>query len=215
MPSKQTKKGENMENKMKTGTTTVGLVGKDGVVLAADKRATMGYMIASKDVEKIHPIAPHIAMTVAGSVGDAQLLVRWMSVLTKDYELENEKRIPVKSAATLLSNILVSTKYLPYWVQLLMAGYDEKPRLFSIDMVGGVTEENEKSATGSGSPYAYGVIESRYKKGMGVKELLPIATKAVWAAMQRDVASGEGIDVVTITKKGVHKLSPDEVKKLL
>ncbi len=198
----------------KTGTTTVGLVGKDGVVLAADKRATMGYLIASKEVDKIHPIAKHIAMTVAGSVGDAQTLVRWMSVQTKEYEIEHEKIMPVKAASTLLANVLSANKFFPFWVQLLMGGFDDKPRLFSIDMVGGVTEEI-RTATGSGSPFAYGVIDTNFKKNMPVSELTKIAAKAVWAAMQRDAASGEAIDVVTITKKGVKKFTKDEVKALL
>ncbi len=200
---------------LKTGTTTVGLVGKDCVVLASDRRATMGYLIASKDIDKIYPIDDHIAMTVAGSVGDAQKLVRWMEAEARNYALEKERPISVNGAAVLLANILSSYKVLPFWVQLLVGGVDETgPHLFSVDMLGGVTEEIFTS-TGSGSPIAYGVLETNFKKGMSCKDLTKIAAKAVWAAMQRDAASGEHIDVVIVDRKGFKRMPRQDVKKLI
>ncbi len=202
------------DKKLKTGTTTVGLVGKDGVVFAADKRATMGYLIASKTVTKIQPISDYIAMTIAGSVGDAQTLVKWMSVQIKTYEVEKETTMPVSAAASLLSSVLASNKYFPFWVQILIGGFDTKPHLFSVDMLGGMTEE-KKTATGSGSPFAYGVIDTNYNEKKPVSDLVPIATKAVWAAMQRDTATGEFIDVFTITKKGMKRYSKEEITRFL
>lgn len=199
---------------MQTGTTTVGIVGKDAVVLASDKRATMGYLIASKEIQKIHQLAPHIALTVAGSVGDAQTLIRWMQAEIKLYELKNEKKISVQAAATLLANILSQYKFFPFFVQLLIAGYDTKPRLFSIDMVGGVTEEKIAS-TGSGSPIAYGVLEELFKEDNSKQENIKIAVKAVKAAMKRDAASGEGVDVVVIDNEGFKRLNKEEVEKYL
>ena len=136
---------EKKKEGLQTGTTTVGLVCKDGIVLASDRRATMGYMIASKDIDKIYAIADNIGMTIAGSVGDAQTLVRWMQAEIKLYELRHEKRITVEAAATLLANILVQYKYYPFWVQLLVGGVDEKAKLYSIDMLGGITEEKMTS----------------------------------------------------------------------
>ncbi len=203
-----------MEEQAKKGTTTVGIVAKDGVVLAADKRATMGYLIASKDVEKIAFIDEHLAMTVAGSVGDAQKIVRIMKVQALAYRHEKEEPMPVHAAATLLANLLSANKFFPYWVQLLLAGYDEKPRLYNLDMLGGYTEE-KYTATGSGSPIAYGVLESHMKGVKSVKDALPVAVKAVWAAMQRDSASGEGIDAVVITKAGGKRIPWDELKKMV
>ncbi len=203
------------EKTTKTGTTTVGLVCKDGVVLATDTRATMGTFIASKDIPKIYPIADNIAMTVAGSVGDAQALVRLMKAELKIYEMENEKKPSVKAAATLLANILASHKFFPYFVQLLVAGYDEEgPQLYSVDMVGGVTEE-KLASTGSGSPIAYGVLESEYKADIKTEEAKRLAAKAVYAAIKRDAASGEHIDVVVINKKGISKIKREEVPQLL
>jgi proteasome beta subunit len=205
---------EEMKKALQTGTTTVGLVGEDGIVFAADKRATMGTFIASKDIDKIHMIDERIAITIAGSVGDAQMLIRWLRVELLKYRHDNEKNISVEAAATLLANILSNSKYLPFWIQIIMGGCDEKPRLFSIDMVGGVTEEI-KTSTGSGSPIAFGVIDTNFKKGMKTAELIPIAVKSVWTAMGRDSATGEFIDVITITKDGHRKLGHDEIEKLI
>jgi len=198
----------------KTGTTTVGLVYKDGVVLASDRRATMGYLIASKDIDKIYPITDNIAMTIAGSVGDAQTLVRWMQSELRLYELKHNKKPSVKAAATLLANILSQYKFYPFFVQLLIGGIEEKPRLYSVDMLGGVTEE-KMTSTGSGSPIAYGVLEELYKPGAAKEENLKVAAKSVSAAMKRDAASGERVDLVVVDKKGFHRYAKDEVAKLL
>ena len=205
---------ESMEKARKTGTTTVGLVCKDGVVLASDRRATMGYLIASKDIDKIYAIDEHIAMTIAGGVGDAQMLVRWMQSEVALYKLRFEKRITVEAAATLLANILSQSKYFPFWVQILVGGIDEKARVFSVDMLGGITEE-KMTSTGSGSPVAYGVLEELYKEDVGIDENSAVAAKAVSAAMRRDAASGERVDLCIISKQGFKRLSKEEVKALL
>jgi proteasome beta subunit len=197
-----------------TGTTTVGLVCKDGVVLASDRRATMGYLIASKDIDKIYPISDRIAMTIAGGVGDAQTLVRWMTAELKLYELKHEKQVTVEAAATLLANILAQYKFYPFFVQLLIGGIDEKPRLFSVDMLGGITEEKFTS-TGSGSPIAYGVLEELFTPDKDITVNLPVAAKAVSAAMRRDAASGERVDLVVVTKFGFKRMDKEDVARLL
>jgi proteasome beta subunit len=199
---------------VQTGTTTVGLVCKDGVVLASDRRATMGYLIASKDIDKIYPLSERIAMTIAGGVGDAQTLVRWMTSELKLYELKNEKPITVEAAATLLANILTQYKFYPFFVQLLVGGMDERPRLFSVDMLGGITEE-KVSSTGSGSPIAYGVLEELYEPDKDISVNLPVAAKAVSAAMKRDAASGERVDLVVVTKYGFKRMEKEDVERLL
>lgn len=198
----------------KTGTTTVGLVCKDGLVFASDKRATMGYYIASKDVTKIEKLNDRIAMTIAGGVGDAQTLVRWMRAEIKLYELKNGRKMSVEAAATLLANILSQNKYYPFFVQLLIGGVDERPRLFSVDMLGGVTEEKFTS-TGSGSPIAMGLLEETYKEDREVSENIKFAARAISTAMKRDVATGEGVLVMTITSRGIEVLPDKEVKKYL
>jgi proteasome beta subunit len=202
------------ETVKKTGTTTVGLVCKDGIVMASDRRATMGYFIASKDIDKIYAINDHIAMTIAGGVGDAQMLVRWMKAECKLYELKQERKISVEAAATLLANILAQYKFFPFYVQLLLGGIDEKPRLFSVDMLGGITEE-KMTSTGSGSPIAYGVLEEFFQEDKPVEANLPIAAKAVRAAMRRDAGSGENVDLTYITRQGFRRMEREDVKKLL
>lgn len=197
-----------------TGTTTIGLVCKDGIVLASDRRATMGYFIASKDIDKIYPVSDRIAMTIAGSVGDAQTLIRWMTAELKLYQLKHEKPATVEAAATLLANILTQYKFFPFFVQLLIGGVDERPRLFSVDMLGGITEEKYTS-TGSGSPIAFGVLEELYRAEKDVESNLPIAAKAVAAAMKRDAASGERVDLVVVSKGGFKRLDKEDVVKLL
>ena len=207
-----------MENssmeKLKTGTTTAAVVCKDGVVLASDRRATMGYLIASKDVDKIFAIDEHLAMTIAGGVGDAQMLIRWMQAEAKLYRLRHGRPITVESAATLLANILAQYKYFPFFVQLLLGGYDERPRVFSIDMLGGVTEEKYTS-TGSGSPVAYGVLEELYSEEQVIAESVRVAAKAVSAAIQRDAGTGERVDLVIVDKRGFRRYGKDEVKQVL
>ncbi|MGV8176709.1 MAG: archaeal proteasome endopeptidase complex subunit beta [Candidatus Bilamarchaeaceae archaeon] len=203
------------ETARKTGTTTVGLVCKDGVILGSDRRATMGYLIASKDIDKVYALNEYIGMTIAGGVGDAQTLVRWMKSEIQLYELKHGSKITVNGAATLLANILTQYKFFPFFVQLLVGGMDAKgPRLYSIDMLGGVTEE-KMTSTGSGSPIAYGVLEEMYKENGTISENLHVAAKAVNAAMKRDAATGERVDLVKITKDGVKRLEKDEVKELL
>lgn len=203
--------------KLKTGTTTVGIVCKDGVVLAAEKKATLGYLIASKDDVKIVEVMPHIGMTQAGSVGDVQTLLRYLKAEATLYELRENKKITVNAAATLLSNILYGGRWYPYLVQIILAGVDEKgPQLFILHPDGSKLEEKKFFSTGSGSPIAFGVLELLYKDGMTIEDAKAVAVKAVKAAMERDIASGgKGIDVAVIDQKGFRLVEQSEVQKIL
>ena len=204
---------------VKTGTTTVGIICKYTVVLAAEKKATMGYLVASKDDIKIVQVMPHIAMTQAGMVGDVQALTRVLTAESKLYELRTRKRINVNSAATLLSNILYGGRwsFFPYMVQIILAGYDGTgPNLFILHPDGSKLEEKKFFSTGSGSPMAFGVLETLYKEGLPVEECKKIAAMAVRAAIERDIASGgKGIDIATIDKDGFKLLKEDEVNKIV
>jgi len=201
---------------LKTGTTTVGIKGDDFIVLAAERKATMGYLVASKHAKKILELDDHAAMTIAGSVGDAQALERYIKAEMKLYELEEARKIPIKSVATLVSNILYARSYFPYYVQLMIGGHDGKPRLYSFDPSGSVVEERDFFSTGSGSVMALGVLEDKYKEGLAIEDVKKLAARAVKAATERDIASGgSGIDVAVITKGGFKMVSDDEVKNLL
>ncbi len=202
---------------LKTGTTTVGLIYKDGVVLAADKKATMGYLVASKEAEKIHHIIDSICMTIAGSVGDAQAMIRLLRAELELYKYEH-RYVPVKAATVLLANILRSSykSFHPELVQLIVGGYDNKPHLYSIDAVGGIDEANDYTFSGSGSVIAVGVLENGYRKGLGEKEAIELAVRSIKAASERDAATGgKGIDVVVMNKEGYKRLSDKEVKQIL
>ena len=196
------------------GTTTVGLKVREGVVLAADKRATTGYYIAHKRVKKIARIHDRMALTMSGVVADAQAIADILRLELKYYELLHRTPVTVKMAATLASNILFTSRILPFVVQLIIAGYDTQPRVFALDLFGTVTEE-KYVATGSGSPIAIGILERRYDEGMDVMEAAKLAVMSVNAALERDVASGEGVDLVIITSKEYREFSEEEVRKLM
>ncbi|MBU4374027.1 MAG: archaeal proteasome endopeptidase complex subunit beta [Euryarchaeota archaeon] len=204
-----------MDNTEYKGTTTIGLVCDKGVVLASERRAMMGHFIASKDAKKVYQIDNLIAMTTAGSVGDAQRLVKWMQVEAKLYKMRREEPMTVKGIVSLLANILSGNRYFPFFVQLLVGGVDKNgPGIYSLDAVGGTIEEKKAVATGSGSPMAYGVLEDRYVENMPIEDGVELAVRALHNAMKRDSASGESIDVVKITSDGYIRVEDSEVKKL-
>jgi proteasome beta subunit len=188
------------DDKQFKGTTTIGLVCDGGVVLASESRATMGNFIASKEAKKVYRIDDLVGMTTAGSVGDSQRLVKWLQVEAKLYRMRRDEPMTVKGITTLLANILNGSRYYPYLVQLLVGGVDKKGNfVYSLDPLGGVIEERKAAATGSGSPFAYGVLEDRYVEGMSLDEGVDLAIRALHQAMKRDSASGNHISVVKIT----------------
>jgi len=204
----------NDENRLK-GTTTVGLKCSDGVVFATERRATMGNLIAHKVADKIFKIDDHIGATIAGGVGDAQTLMKYISAEVTLYRLRNGEKISVESAATLTANILHSSRFYPYFVQTLLGGIDDNgPALFSLDPAGGAIGDKMIS-TGSGSPIAYGVLEDRYHDDIDIEEGIDVAVRAIQSAMQRDAFSGNGILVATVTKEGFKMLPEEEVERRL
>ncbi|NWG10639.1 archaeal proteasome endopeptidase complex subunit beta [Candidatus Bathyarchaeota archaeon] len=197
------------------GTTTIGIVCKDGVILASDTRVTMGFYVAHKHGKKIYKIDDHIAMTIAGSVADAQRTVDILTANAQLYRLNMGRPLPINSAARLIANLLFSSRYAPLLTQALIGGIDDTgPHIYSLDPFGSLTEE-KCVATGSGSPIAYGILEDRYKEGASTKELLPVIIKAVNSAMKRDAASGDSFNVAVINEKGYRELTEEEKKKLL
>ncbi|MBR9700630.1 proteasome subunit beta [Candidatus Woesearchaeota archaeon] len=192
------------ETKLKTGTTTVGLVCKDCIVLAADKRATAGSMIVQKDTKKVMPVTEHIAVTWAGSVSDLQLLYKYLSAELKLKQIRGGRETTVKEAANLLSNWVYHLIRSSYGVaHFLMGGYDSQPRLFDIYPDGSLTSTDEYVVSGSGSVFALGVLENKYKKGLSKEEGVALVLEAINSALARDSGSGNGIDVYVVDKNGV------------
>jgi proteasome beta subunit len=197
------------------GTTTIGVVCKNGVILASDTRVTMGFYVAHKHGKKIYKIDDHLAMTISGTVADAQRTVDVLTANAQLYKLEKGRPMPVSSAARFIANLLFSARYAPLVTQVLIGGLDDTgSRVFSLDPLGSLTEE-KYVATGSGSPIAYGVLEDRYKEEVSVKELLPVIVKAVGSAMKRDAASGDSFNVTIIDETGYRELTEEEKKQLL
>lgn len=202
----------------KTGTTTIGMICKDGIILAADKRATMGHFIAGKKMDKIHQVDDFIGVTIAGLVSDAQLIVKLIKAELRLKKVRTDRTIEVKEAVNLLAGMTYENirrmSMVPGIVGFLVAGKDKQGyHLYNIDVAGGITEEDEYSSDGSGSVFAYGVFETLYKKDMSMDEGVKLAVKALNAALQRDSASGSGIDIVTITDKGYKKILTKEIKE--
>lgn len=202
-------------DQVKKGTTTVGLICGGGVVLASEKRATMGSFIASRAAKKIYRVDERMGMTTAGIVGDAQTLVRLISVEARLYKIRRQEPMTVKAMTTLLSNVLSGQRMFPYIVQLLVGGIDRNgAHIFSIDPFGGNTDEKEIAATGSGSPIAYGVLEDRYSKDMPLEEGISLAIQALHSAMKRDSASGGDMQVVVIRKEKYEEVGEEKIKEL-
>ncbi|MCJ7768073.1 proteasome subunit beta [Candidatus Bathyarchaeota archaeon] len=196
------------------GTTTIGVVCEDGVILGSDSRVTMGFYVAHKQGKKVYKIDEHLAMTIAGSVADAQKAVDILTTNAHLYRINLGRPLPVSSAARLLSNLLFSVRG-ALLAQVLVGGVDGTgPHVFSIDPFGSLTEEKCVS-TGSGSPVAYGILEDKYREGAAVKEMLPVIVKAVNAAMKRDSASGDSFNIAVIDSKGYRELGEKEKKQLL
>ncbi|MBD3185941.1 proteasome subunit beta [Candidatus Bathyarchaeota archaeon] len=199
----------NQQEKVKTGTTTVGIITKDAVILGADKRATMGAFVASKTAKKIHKIDDHAAATIAGGVADAQYLMDYLSTQSRLYSLRNGRKMSIRALSKTLSNKLYSAKRQGpraiYQVHHLLGGIDEKgPHLFDIGGYGSILEE-KFSSTGSGSVFAYGVLEDGYSGDLDIKAGIDLVKRAVNAAISRDIASGNGIDLVIITRDGFER----------
>jgi proteasome beta subunit len=198
-------------DQIKKGTTTCALTCNDGIVLAADTRASAGFFIADRHVMKIQKVDRNLGMTIAGGVADAQNLVDIMRYNANIYRLTNRELMPVKSAARLCSNVLFNQRYFPYYVQIILAGYDNKAggQIYNIDLFGSMTSEKFIS-TGSGSPVAYGYLESEFKENLSVNEAYKIAIQAIAAAIRRNAGTGDNINAVIIDKDGYHELSKEK-----
>ncbi len=206
-----------MDGMIKHGTTTVGILCKDGIVLAADRRATAGYLIADKRAEKIVKISDKMAITTAGSVSDAQLLVKLIRAELTLKKLRTDREPNVKETANLLSGMVYSNirkfSIIPGISHFILGGVDKYgTHMFDLFVDGSLMECTDYIASGSGSVMAYGVLDTLYVKDMNMKDAIPLAIKAVNAALQRDIASGDGVDVATITvAEGFKKVFAREI----
>ncbi|VVB82860.1 Proteasome subunit beta [uncultured archaeon] len=195
---------------MKTGTTILGIVCKDGVVMAADRRGTAGGIVMGKNMEKVLPINDYILMAGCGLAMEIQKIPKILAAELKLKELRSKTRPSIKQAVNLLSNLRVSGQS-----AFLLGGFDEDGtvELYSTDPVGHITKVEDYDANfGSGMPYVLGLLERQYKKGISVDEGIKLAIESLKSSTQRDTASGNGIDVFTITKSGIKKVVSQEIQ---
>lgn len=182
--------------------TAVGLKTREGVVLATDKRVTYEGFVLSKQAKKVYMITGRIGVAFAGLMGDVGYLTKLLKLESKSYELRVGRDIKTRSLAKILSLILYNYKLIPMFTETIVGGYDEEgPALFVLDPVGSLIEE-KYAAVGSGSQLALGYIEPKYREDLKVEEAEKIAVEAIKTVIERDVLSGDGVDVVIITKEG-------------
>ncbi len=199
---------------LKTGTTTVGLITKESVILAADMRASMGHIAYDEEVNKIHRITDNVSVTIAGSVGDALALIRYLRSHSRLFEIERETKITPKAIATYVSNILNSNRFYPFFVQFIIGGVNTKPEIFDVDPSGGLLERNKFAVTGSGTELAMSVLDQSYIEGLNTEEGIKLAIKAVKASKKRDIYSGGvSVKVTVIDKNGTRELNETEIQK--
>ena len=187
------------------GATTVGVVCKDGVVLASEKRVSYGYTVLSKAGRKVFRITGNIGAACAGLVSDMQIMVREVGAYAKIFELDHGRPISVRSIAKMVANMLFRRRLMPYLTQTIIGGIDEDGAcIYVLDALGSVLPD-KYATVGSGAGIAVGVLESEYKDDLTVDEGKELVVKAVKSAVARDVASGDGIDLLTITKDKVEE----------
>lgn len=203
----------NNDEKLKTGTTTVGVICKDGLVMAADRRATAGNYIVDKSVTKVVKINDDIVLTMAGVVSDAQLLIKLIRAELQLRLLKTNRKPTMKETANLLASMVYNNVRATGGItHFLIGGKDTAGyHMYDIFMDGSMTEIKDFVSSGSGSVITWGVLESDYDKDINVEEGVKLVTKSINAALKRDSASGNGVTIYTVTEKGVTK----EVDKLI
>lgn len=206
------------KNILQSNTSLVGIVCKDGVVLGADRRITAGNLVIGKNYNKIMKVNDYIAVSYTGGVADAQLTNKILAAELRLQELKTRSKSTVKAAAHLLAMLTYrNIRYpsmIPSIVGTLIAGLDEKGKasLFTVEPAGGVYEVEDYDANfSSGMPYILGLLERQYKKDITVKEAIELAKECLKSSTQRDVGSGNGIDVFSITKSGIKHEASEEI----
>ena len=199
------------EQQLKTGTTTVAIVCKDGIILGADRRATAGDFIVNKDTTKIHNISDDMALTMAGTVSDVQLLIKYIKAQIRLKRVRSTRELSVQETANLLAGMVYDNirkfSAIPGVSHFLLGGKDGAGfHVYDIYPDGSISDVKDYVSSGSGSIFAYGVLETLYAKNCSIDEGVKLVLKALNAAVQRDAMSGSGFDVVKITKDGIQKV---------
>lgn len=190
------------------GATAVGITFDQGVVFASEKRIAYGNFLVSKTTKKTFEITPKVGAACAGLVADMQILSLQIAALAKIRNMELKRDIPPNSIAKMMSNMMYERRFFPLMTQVIVGGFVEKPTLYTLDPLGSVLPD-EYAAVGTGAEMALGVLDPQFKPNMAKDEAIDLAKRAVRAAALRDSASGDGIDILVITKDGTEEYSED------
>lgn len=202
---------EEIKNKiLKTGTSVIGIVCKDGIVMAADRQVTAGNLVMSKNLSKVNQINDYLVISWTGTFSDAQMLSKIIAAELRLKELRSKSRPTVKESANLFANVsfrnIRAPSMIPSIVGTLIAGFNENgtTELYTVEPAGSILKVDDYDANfGSGMPFILGLLERQYKKDISVKEGVELAIECLKSSTQRDIGSGYGIDIFTITKDGI------------
>ena len=183
------------------GATVVGISYNDGVILAADKRVSFGNFVVNKNIKKTFTVTDYVGAACAGMVADMQVLVRQVEALAKIRKLETRREVPPNSIAKLMSVIMFERRYFPLLTQVIVGGINEKPEIYTLDPLGSVLPDNY-AAVGTGAEGALGIMDAEFKPNMSEEAVTELASRAIRSATQRDAASGDGIDILFVTRTG-------------
>lgn len=198
------------KNMLKTGTSILGIVCKDGIIMAADRQVTAGMTVMFKNKEKVLKINDYLVFSGCGLAAASDRIKKVLPAELKLKELRSKSRPTVKQSANLLAEIIYHNirqpSMVPDEVGALIAGFNEDgtTELYSIDPAGSIKRiEDFDTNFGSGMPYMLGLLERQYKKDLTIKEGVELAIEALKSSTQRDIGSGYGLDIFTITKDGI------------
>jgi proteasome beta subunit len=185
------------------GATVVGISYNNGVILAAEKRVAFGNFVVNKSIKKTFPVTDHVGAACAGMVADMQVLVRQVEALAKIRKLETRREVPPNSVAKLMSVIMFERRYFPLLTQVIVGGINSKPEIYTLDPLGSVLPD-DYAAVGTGAEMALGIMDAEFKPNMTEDKAKDLAIRAIKSAIQRDSSSGDGIDVLVVSRDG-HK----------
>jgi len=199
---------ESSLKKIMSGTTTVGIIVKDGVIVGTESQATAGYTVATKQAQKLFKINDYAAATISGGVADCQYVINQISALSRLQEVEEQKVPPIKYIANVTRNILFSGRSF-FLSMMIIGGYSQKEKkgkLYGVDLLGTLFEEDKFMAYGSGSPFSLGVLEADWKPNMTAAQGIELIKTAISASRERDAASGFKLQICSIDKDGYKKI---------
>ena len=186
------------------GATAIGISYSEGIILAAEKRVSYGNFVVNKNTKKTFPVTEHVGAACAGMIADMQVLVRQVTALAKIRKLETKRVVATNSIAKLMSVIMFERRFFPLLTQVVVGGIQEKPQIYTLDPLGSVLPD-DYAAVGSGAEMALGVMDAEYTQGMSEDNARNLVIKAIKSSIQRDSSSGDGIDLLTITKNDLRE----------